>query len=94
MTTRYQKEHYEDVARILSDAIGIASDCDRPDCGCKVESPAIAQDFADLFAADNPKRCSFHHNAVVHNEIGYLNGDCHIGGFDRERFLAACGLES
>ena len=54
MTTRYQKRHYEDVACILADAVGIAADCDRADCGCKVESTAIVRDFADLFAVDNP----------------------------------------
>ncbi len=39
----------------------------------------IALDFADLFAADNPP-------AWDSNKL--------VGGFDRERFLAACGLES
>jgi len=40
---------------------------------------SVAHAFADLFAADNP-RCAFL--------------DCQMHkGFDRARFLAACGLE-
>ncbi len=62
MTTRYQKRHYEDVARLLRERSEHIFD-----------EPLVRQvieiDFADLFAADNPD-------------------------FDRERFLAACGLES
>lgn len=54
MTSKYQKRHYEDVARIMSGATYIMDQCDRPDCGCKVETPAIIKDFATLFAADNP----------------------------------------
>ncbi len=76
MTTRYQTEHYEDVAAILK-------------FHCGQVSIVVVGDFADLFAADNPKRCTFHGD---HN-IGYSK-DCKITGFDREQFLAACGLES
>ncbi|KKM91576.1 hypothetical protein LCGC14_1227140 [marine sediment metagenome] len=88
MTTRYQKSQIEDVARILSDAVGIASDCDRVDCGCKMESLAICKDFADLFAADNPPACQAFHGP------GHDSSCKLAGGFNREQFLAACGLES
>ncbi len=66
MTTRYQSEHYEDVARILY-VYGV--------------DKRIVDTFADLFAADNPPAC--------------IEGQCPShGGFNRERFLTACGLES
>ncbi len=46
----------------------------------------VALAFADLFAADNPLTCSI--------PDGH-KGECNVeGGFDREQFLAACGLES
>ena len=44
MTTRYQKRHYEDVARILK------SDAGHLD---RVRN-TIIQEFTDLFATDNP----------------------------------------
>ena len=83
----YQEKHYEDVARILSLRRA-------PKAGGKlghilnVGLAGVAVGFADLFAADNPKRCTFHGD---HN-VGYSE-DCIITGFDREQFLAACGLK-
>ncbi|KKL74974.1 hypothetical protein LCGC14_2059480 [marine sediment metagenome] len=85
MTTRYQSKHYEDVARII--AVEMDDHPGRPNRTPTLR--AVARQFADLFAADNPKRCTFHGD---HN-IGYSE-DCKITGFDREQFLAACGLES
>ena len=78
-TTRYQKSQIEDVAGIIHDSIHQT-----------LEGYPFnwVERFADLFAADNPKRCTFHGD---HN-IGY-SVDCKITGFNRERFLAACGLE-
>ena len=81
---KYQKEHYEDVAGILSEAKRIETDIGR-----LLPSEGYADEFADLFATDNPKRCSFHGD---HN-TGY-SGDCKITGFDREQFLEACGIKS
>ena len=79
MTTRYQKSQIEDVARILRKYYsGISYGPDY--------SPGIARDFVDLFAADNPKRCTFHGE----HDTGYSE-DCKITGFDPEQFLAACG---
>ncbi len=74
--SRYTKEHYEDVAHIFAQySRGLHN--------------GVVKDFADLFAADNPKRCTFHGE----HDTGYSE-DCKVTGFNRERFLAACGLES
>ncbi len=90
MTTRYQKRHYEDVAGILHKYYeGIAYGPGYNAC--------IAIDFADLFAADNPPLCSACGDEKGTTSIcAHSCGSHHIftGGFDRERFLAACGLES
>jgi len=93
MTTRYQKSQIEDTARILKTMwechCNSPHDPNGPECaGCQTRDGMVSA-FADLFAADNPKRCTFHGD---HN-TGY-SVDCEITGFDREQFLAACGLES
>ena len=92
MTNRYNKRHYEDVARILGFTIRISSNCDHPDCGCKVELPAIAKDFANLFAADNPPTCNID-RCGAHPGDDTSAGHCFEDGFNRARFLTACGLE-
>ena len=82
MTTRYQKSQIEDVARILRRRY-------YPLHRDKVVAwRGLADDFADLFAADNPPVC----------QVGSHYGPCTptaclIKGFDREQFLAAWGLE-
>ena len=88
--SRYTKEHYEDVARLLRAHHLEGNDCDVQD---------VVRAFADLFATDNPILCIY---------CGYIKGTTEIcdsadgrlrnehlfeGGFDREQFLAACGLE-
>ena len=87
MTARYQEKHYEDVARILAVHDVRNRPTEQADSGRHRPIMAIAVDFANLFAADNPgcptcfdRTCSRHEPARV--------------GFNRERFLAACGLES
>jgi hypothetical protein len=99
MTTRYQKSQIEDVARTLvnfwADPINRFSYLHVP--------PKLAQDFADLFAADNPPTCSICRLATTdlleeagcqyEPESGTTSQHDFEGGFDRERFLAACGLE-
>ncbi len=85
MTTRYQKSQIEDVAGII--AAGLAEHPERPNRTPTLR--AVARQFADLFAADNPKRCTFHGD----HDTGYSE-DCKITGFSRKQFLAACGLES
>ncbi len=72
MTTRYQKSQIEDVAHIFAGR-------GMPD----VVRTQLTADFADLFAANNPRGCEH----ALHNVPCYEP-------FDRKRFLAACGLES
>ncbi|KKK55252.1 hypothetical protein LCGC14_3076430 [marine sediment metagenome] len=81
--SRHSKQIYEDVAEVFHGEATVDN---------------LAHDFADLFAADNPPRC------VNCGEPATTTGggSCHYvpqlgehnfeGGFDRERFLAACGL--
>ncbi len=93
MTTRYQKRHYEDVARLISgnmDATGL----DKQRNGGLT---ALAHDYADLFAADNPpsSRCwTCGDDKGTTSICTRPDGEHRFGGFDREQFLAACGLES
>lgn len=77
---RYTEEHYKDVAHILK------HHCQPPYSGPL--PPHLARDFADLFAADNPPTCQ-----VGHHD-GPCGAVCLVGGFDRERFLEACGVEA
>jgi len=82
MSNRYQTEHYEDVAKILSkDARTV-----------EIVTEDIARDFANLFAADNPQRCTAH-VACPYNHSDGRDNDCHIYGFNRAQFLTACGLK-
>ncbi|KKM72049.1 hypothetical protein LCGC14_1424500 [marine sediment metagenome] len=88
--SKFTKQHYEDVATLLKKR--------SPAHPAMIMVKAVAIDFADLFATDNPACC-------IH--CGYLEGTTDIcdssdgrireehlfeGGFDREQFLAACGL--
>ena len=80
--SRYTKEHYEDVAGLLratKEKFGRA----------RVESKDIigtlAYSFAILFAADNPPVYDCPECAGSEDRL--------VGGFDREQFLTACGLE-
>ena len=66
---RYQQEHYEDVANLLTRSTTDHGTSRKSADGGVMALRRVMLDFADLFAADNPE-------------------------FDRERFLAACGLES
>ena len=83
MTTRYQKKHYEDVAAIL--CIGAAADVK---LAVSDVTGTLIRQFADLFAADNPGACSCPPGEEHPSKCNMR------GGFDRERFLTACGLES
>ena len=92
IVSRYSKQHYEDVAKVLKENRAWARQMDSTH-GRAVMASTIGQ-FADLFAADNPPsthcwHCGSNRNVVTdctHVEHNY-------GGFDREQFLAACGLE-
>ena len=89
MTTRYQKRHYEDVARILLEFVLLSH------VGPMTRD--LVNTFADLFAADNPPFCSDCGDEKGTTSICTHSCGSHhvfIRGFDREQFLAACGLES
>ena len=81
--SKYQEQHYEDIASFIADMLR-----------CRFGVPGgigayeAADYFAALFAADNPPMCNL--------PDGH-DGECNQkgeGGFDREWFLKACGLES
>jgi hypothetical protein len=84
MTTRYQTEHYEDVARILRKYLGV------------LYGGKVAGAFADLFTADSPPVCRYCRNTPRSAWSLCVGPSAHEygGGFDRGRFLAACGLEA
>ena len=77
MASKYQKRHYEDVARILRPLMAAETECDscldhecdgyNCLCDCHV-GDHVVQEFTYLFADDNPL-------------------------FKKQRFLKACGLE-
>lgn len=88
--SRFTKEHYEDVALVLKENRAWAIQMDRPHARAVMAS-TIGQ-FADLFAADNPRKCRGcglveDINNALHQ--GYDWG----GGFNRVKFLTACGLQ-
>ncbi len=82
--SRYSQEHYEDVARIFAQYPRGLHD-------------GVVKDFADLFAADSPPssrcwNCGDSKDALEH--ICTRPNEGHrFGGFDRDPFLTACGLE-
>ncbi|KKM82295.1 hypothetical protein LCGC14_1321010 [marine sediment metagenome] len=102
MSSRYTKEHYEDVARILKVQVSSTAPLNWVGHIAEVETNAtvkrIAYRFADLFAADNPPVCIHCRQSPVSSGLclggqqQYLNHEVK-GGFDRKWFLAACGLE-
>lgn len=80
---------YEDVARAIKDswpdeAVG------------EVILFSLAHRLADLFTTNNPRRCTHCGKAQPNNTVcpdgsGLLPH--HFVGFDRNKFLVACGLE-
>jgi len=99
MASKYQEQHYEDVARIMREVAPTWH-------GANI--PEIAEAWADLFAADNPPTCYVDGDHDGECDDGCLldaadrarlkaNGVAVVHGtpgFDRERFLKACGLEA
>ena len=86
--SRYTKQHYEDVARILFEHSGYTT--------AMVVTDDITHAFADLFAADNPpnSRCWNCGDDKGTTSICTRPNEGHnYGGFDRDQFLKACGLE-
>jgi len=97
MTTRYQERHYEDVAKALKENRAWAIELDSSHA--RGVMAATIGTFADLFAADNPPTC-LHcgQEAIELSDTcpageGFGAPHAHTQGFDRERFLTACGLE-
>ncbi len=84
--SRYTKQHYEDVAKLLSDSSGYIGTAD-------AVVTSLINDFADLFAADNPPFCR---NCDIPHSVHYVQREGlheYTGGFNRKPFLEACGLE-
>ncbi|KKN08696.1 hypothetical protein LCGC14_1053950 [marine sediment metagenome] len=82
--SRYTKEHYEGIAGLLAKYHA---------------SPGMCLDFADLFAADNPEVCRYCGDSPTAAKVrcvGHEGDPFHNfeGGFNREQFLEACGLET
>ena len=86
--SKYQEQHYEDVAAIIRSLVSVEEGPGVPYPISQVSSLSLVVQFADLFAADNPPSCS------VGSHDGPCTPACRIDGFDRERFLKACGLGS
>ena len=87
---RYKQEHYEDVAELMRRANRV-----EPRATSPLNYEPLVRDFADLFAADNPRRCFADKDHAGDCDDGCLTGEGPSNeGFDRARFLAACGLES
>ncbi|KKL72423.1 hypothetical protein LCGC14_2085040 [marine sediment metagenome] len=95
--SRYTKEHYEDVAKALKENRAWAIQMDSAHARGVMASTIGT--FADLFAADAPEWCG----RCESWKSGYASpeGYCCLGRphawkskFNREQFLAACGLES
>lgn len=91
--SRYSRELAEDVAGLIKSAWPEAV----PEDVNEVILFDLANKFADLFAADNPPTCVACGALCATQRAVY---PCHagrdhkwIGGFDRDKFLAACGLE-
>lgn len=83
--SKYQEQHYEDVAKVIRPYTVV-------DRGVWQN---LTEDLADLFVADNPPTCLACGDREGKTSICTCScGGHHAfrGGFDRERFLEACGL--
>lgn len=86
----YTKQHYEDIAKLIRDSWPEAV----PEDINEVILFSLANKFADLFATDNPKRCDACGSSMgTSTQCPYNKDHLFEGGFDREQFLTACGLE-
>jgi hypothetical protein len=99
MTTRYRESHYEDVARILANTFDDHSrSCPDFHEGEDVILDDLAERFVTLFAADNPESvyCGYCGDDKGTTSICTRPNEKHNfeGGFNRDKFLAACGIES
>lgn len=99
MSSRYSR-HYEDVARTIDLERKYWSHLPNDAQAAVAESVLTrwSNSLADLFAADNPSSClhcgvSQPNSSLCPDGSGILPHHHPTGGFDRERFLEACGLE-
>ena len=96
---RYTKEHYKDVARLLSKHDALNRPVERADSESHRPMKTVAHDFADLFAADSPPTCIHcgddEGTTAVCISANGRTYDEHLfeGGFDRTAFLRACGIK-
>ena len=89
-TRRYQKSQIEDVAEVLATELAFQIE------GWPGPVRNLVYAFADLFAADNPRRCACC-GLPEGTLVGCFSQDkkhASMDGFNRADFLAACGLES
>ena len=101
---RYTQAHYEDVARILAEGhigLGASKSAYHRGLGGIAALKQVAYDFADLFTANNPRRCERctapfprSEGEVCMSARYGTPGDHQFSGFDRAEFLRACGVES
>ena len=93
--SKYQEQHYEDMAGIVKMFTG---SCGLEHCDACATVSEISLQFMRLFAADNPACCAHcgddEGTTAACVGAGGRSYDEHNfeGGFDRERFLKACGL--
>lgn len=94
---KYQEQHYEDVAAIIRSLVSVEEGPGVPYPISQVSSLSLVVQFADLFTADNPRRCGYCNASETASPLHCTSPDAkhdYTEGFDRERFLKACGLES
>lgn len=96
MASKYQKHHYEDMALFLRQHDAVCRPLAPAASGLSRPIMAIARNLADLFAADNPLGCARCGRLLTASPqpCKFPGGHRFTLGFDRERFLKACGLES
>ncbi len=95
--SKYQDSYYKDVVKLLKPYTQARSEPDHlmtADRSASIATArAVALDFADLFAADNPpSKWCWHCGANKGTTPTCTNVGHNYGGFDREQFLAACDL--
>lgn len=92
--SRYGREHYEEIALLLQR--------ERTEWVGQLRLPVerLMQAFADLFAADNPDSvyCGYcgtkeDTTAPCDPNVNREHSFVYHKGFDRDKFLKACGLE-
>ncbi len=96
MTPCYTQKHYGDVAKKLASHMGCVMGCIKSRNADGWCPPSLANDFADLFAADSPVACTNCGDFRVAPSVVCTRpneGHNWTGGFDRARFLKDCGLK-